>query len=148
VTEVAAGDRVAYAGGPLGAYAEERVVLADRLVVLPDDISDIQAAANDAERPDHPISDPTSFQGHARRYCPIDLGIFGQKGSLFFTRPTLNTYAAKRTDLLTMAKELFEVVRSGAVKIEVNQTYSLKDAAQAHRDPNSRVTIGSTVLTV
>jgi NADPH:quinone reductase len=47
-----------------------------------------------------------------------------------------------------MAKELFEVVRSGAVKIEVNQTYSLKDAAQAHRDLNSRVTIGSTVLTV
>jgi NADPH:quinone reductase len=79
---------------------------------------------------------------------PIDLGIFGQKGSLFLTRPTLNTYAAKRTDLLAMAKELFEVVCSGAVKIEVNQTYSLKDAAQAHRDLNSGVTIGSTVLTV
>ena len=72
---------------------------------------------------------------------PVDLGIFGQKGSLFFTRPTLNAYAAARSDLLAMAKDLFEVVRSGAVKIEINQTYPLKDAAQAQ-------TIGSTVFIV
>ena len=79
---------------------------------------------------------------------PVDLGIFGQKGSLFFTRPTLNTYAAARADLLAMAKDLFEVVLSGAVKIEINQTYPLKDAAQAHRDLESRKTVGSTVLIV
>src|SRR5262249_49736182 len=65
---------------------------------------------------------------------PVDLGIFGQKGSLFFTRPTLNTYAAARADLSAMAKDLFGVVLSGAVKIEIKQTYPLKDAAQAHRD--------------
>jgi NADPH2:quinone reductase len=79
---------------------------------------------------------------------PIDLGIFAQKGSLFFTRPTLNTYAAKRADLLTMAQDLFAVVLSGAVRIVVNQTYPLKDAAQAHRDLEERRTVGSTVLIV
>ena len=79
---------------------------------------------------------------------PVDLGIFGQKGSLFFTRPTLNTYAAARADLLAMAKDLFGVVLSGAVKIEINQTYPLKDAAQAHRDLESRKTVGSTVFIV
>jgi len=47
-----------------------------------------------------------------------------------------------------MAKDLFDVVQSGAVKIEVNQTYPLKDAARAHRDLESRKTTGSTVLTV
>ena len=77
---------------------------------------------------------------------PIDLGVFAQKGSLFFTRPTLNTYAAKRADMLAMAKDLFDAVTSGAVKIEVNQTYALKDAAQAHRDLQSRKTTGSTVF--
>jgi hypothetical protein len=78
----------------------------------------------------------------------LGLGVFGQKGSLFFTRPTLNTYAAARAGLSAMAKDLFEVVLSGAVKIEIKQTYPLKDAAQAHRDLESRKTVGSTVLTV
>jgi NADPH2:quinone reductase len=79
---------------------------------------------------------------------PVDLSIFAQKGSLFFTRPTLNTYAAKRADMLAMAKDLFEAVLSGKVKIEIGQTYPLKDAAQAHRDLEARKTTGSTVLTV
>jgi NADPH2:quinone reductase len=79
---------------------------------------------------------------------PIDLGIFAQKGSLFFTRPTLNTYGAKRADMLAMARDLFEVVESGAVKIEIHQTYPLKDAAKAHRDLQSRKTTGSTIFTV
>ena len=68
------------------------------------------------------------------------------KGSLFATRPTLNTYAAKRQDLLSMAKELFEVVGSGAVNIPINQTYPLRDAAKAHRDLESRATTGSSIL--
>jgi len=79
---------------------------------------------------------------------PLNLGLLAQKGSLFVTRPTLNTYAAKREDLVAMANELFEVVKSGAVKIEVNQTYPLKDAAKAHADLAARKTTGSTVLTV
>jgi NADPH2:quinone reductase len=79
---------------------------------------------------------------------PVDLNIFTLKGSLFFTRPTLNTYTAKRADLLAMAKDLFEVVFSGAVKIVINRTYKLQEAAQAHRDLAARKTIGSTIFTI
>ena len=79
---------------------------------------------------------------------PVDLGVFAQKGSLFFTRPTLNTYAARRTDMVAMAQDLFGAVLSGKVKITINQTYPLKDAVRAHRDLESRKTTGSTVLTV
>jgi NADPH:quinone reductase len=68
-------------------------------------------------------------------------------GSLFFTRPSLNTYAAKRADMVSMAQDLFDVVLSGKVKIKISQTYPLKEAAQAHRDLESRKTTGSTVLT-
>ena len=250
VTEVKVGDRVAYAGGPLGAYSEERVMPADRLVVLPDGISDQQAAAmmlkgltvqyllrqtfrvkngdiilfhataggvgliacqwakslgatvigtvgSDEKAKlakthgcDHPIvytredfvervSEITkgeklpvvydsvgkdtfmksldcisargmmvSFGQASGSIGPVDLGIFAQKGSLFFTRPTLVTYAARRADLLAMAKDLFDVVLSGAVRIEINQTHPLKEAAQAHRDLQSRKTTGSTIFAV
>src|ERR1700750_225450 len=79
---------------------------------------------------------------------PLNLGLLAQKGSLYVTRPTLNTYGAKRENLVAMAKELFEVVQSGAVKIEVHQTYPLKDAAKAHADLAARKTTGSTVLLV
>ena len=250
VTEVKVGDRVAYAGGPLGAYSEERVMPADRLVVLPDGISDQQAAAmmlkgltaqyllrqtfrvkngdiilfhataggvgliacqwakslgatvigtvgSDEKAKlakthgcDYPIvytredfvervneitkgeklpvvydsvgkdtfmksldcisarGMMVSFGQASGSIGPVDLGIFAQKGSLFFTRPTLVTYAARRADLLAMARDLFDVVLSGAVRIEINQTYPLKDAAQAHRDLQSRKTTGSTIFTV
>jgi NADPH2:quinone reductase len=79
---------------------------------------------------------------------PLNLGLLAQKGSLYVTRPTLFTYAAKRESLVAMAGELFDVVKSGAVKIEVHQTYALKDAAKAHADLAARKTTGSTVLTV
>src|SRR5271156_4131602 len=79
---------------------------------------------------------------------PLNLGLLAQKGSLYVTRPTLNTYGAKRENLVAMAKELFEVVQSGAVKIEVHQTYPLKEAARAHTDLAARRTTGSTVFTV
>lgn len=250
VSDVKAGDRVAYGNGPLGAYSQARVMPADRLVVLPEGISDQQGAAmmlkgmttqylirqirklgkgdvilfhaaaggvgliacqwakalgatvigtvGSAEKAalakahgcDHPIlytkedfvervkeltqgqkvpvvydsvgkdtflrsldclrphGIMVSFGQASGPVGPIDLGIFAQKGSLFFTRPTLNTYAAKRADMVAMAQDLFEVVLSGKVKIEINQTYPLKDAAQAHRDLESRKTTGSTVLVV
>jgi len=250
VTDIKAGDRVAYGSSPLGAYSEVRVMPADRLVVLPQGITDQQGAAMmlkglttqylirqiykvkkgdtilfhaaaggvgliacqwakslgatvigtvgsddkaklaKAHGCDHPIvytredfvervkeltkgekvpvvydsvgkdtflksldcirplGMMVSFGQASGSVGPIDLGIFAQKGSLFFTRPTLNTYAAKRADMLAMAKDLFDAVLSGAVKIEVNQTYPLKDAAQAHRDLQSRKTTGSTVFTL
>jgi NADPH:quinone reductase len=77
---------------------------------------------------------------------PVDIGILAAKGSLFLTRPTLVTYTAKLADLEQTAKELFDVVLKGAVKIQVNQTFPLKDAAAAHIALESRKTTGSTVL--
>jgi NADPH2:quinone reductase len=79
---------------------------------------------------------------------PLNLGLLAAKGSLYVTRPTLFTYAAKRENLVAMANELFDVVKSGAVKIEVHQTYPLKDAAKAHADLAARKTTGSTVFLV
>ena len=70
------------------------------------------------------------------------------RGSLFFTRPTLMTYTASRENLLASANDLIEVVSSGAVKISIEQTYPLQQAAQAHRDLESRKTTGSTIFTV
>ena len=77
---------------------------------------------------------------------PFDPGILAAKGSLFLTRPSLMAYTAKRKDLLAHARDLFEVVEKGAVKIEVKQSYPLSEAAQAHRDLEDRKTTGSTIL--
>ena len=244
------GDRVAYAGGPLGAYSEGRVMPADRLVPVPAGISDSQAAAmmlkgmtawylvrrTHAVRPgetilihaaaggvglivcqwakhlgatvigtvgndekaalvkrngcDHPINyrredfvarvnDITSgrklpvvydsvgkdtfyksldclaplglmvsFGQSSGGIGPVDIGILAGKGSLFLTRPTLNTYTATREDLMIASRELFDVVEKGVVKIAVNQTYPLHEAERAHRDLQDRKTTGQTVLTV
>lgn len=79
---------------------------------------------------------------------PVDLGILSQLGSLYVTRPTLWTYTAKRSDLEQMSAELFEVVGSGKVKVEINQRYPLQDAARAHRDLEARKTTGCSVLLV
>ena len=250
VSDLKAGDRVAYGSSPLGAYSEVRVMPADRLVVLPKDIDDKRAAAMmlkgltaqyllrrtyrvkpgdtilfhaaaggvgliagqwakhlgatvigtvssedkaklaKAHGYDHVINyTKEDFQKRVVEITggkkvsvvydsvgkdtfmksldclapfgvcalfgassgapePLNLGLLAQKGSLYVTRPTLNTYAAKREDLVASAKELFEVVAKGIVKIEVNQTYPLKDAAKAHTDLAARKTTGSTVFTV
>jgi NADPH2:quinone reductase len=248
VTEVQPGDRVAYAGGPVGAYAEVRNLLAHRLLRLPDTIafntaaammlqgltaayllrrtyrvqagdavlihaaaggvgliacqwakalgatvigtvgSDAKAALASAHGCDHVINysrenftarvrEITGGEGVAVVYDgvgkdtfmgsldslkpmgmmvsygnasgpvpPLDLLLLSQKGSLFVTRPTLMNYTAKRADLVALGTELFDVVTAGKVKIEVNQTYALKDAAQAHRDLEARKTTGSSIL--
>lgn len=248
VSEVKVGDRVAYAGGPLGAYAEVRNIPAHRLLKLPDLISFatgaammlqgltaayllrktyrvqpgdavlIHAAAGGvgliacqwakalgatvigtvgspakaelakAHGCDHVINyssenftqrvrEITAGEGVAVVYDgvgkdtfigsldslrplgmmvsygnasgpvpPLDLLLLSQKGSLFITRPTIATYTAKRGDLEALGAELFDAVVSGKVRIEVNQTYPLKDAAQAHRDLEARKTTGSTIL--
>ena len=72
--------------------------------------------------------------------------LLSQKGSLFATRPSLNDYTRSRKDLVATANDLFEVVGEGKVKIAVNQTYPLAEAARAHHDLESRLTTGSTVL--
>jgi NADPH2:quinone reductase len=93
-----------------------------------------------------PLGLMVSFGNASGPVGPIDPSILAQKGSLFLTRPTLFTYTAKREDLLAAARELFAVVKRKAVKVSINQTYPLKEAATAHRDLESRKTTGSTVL--
>jgi len=89
-----------------------------------------------------------SFGNASGKVPPMDVGMLAAKGSLFVTRPTLASYIATRAELEETANELFEVVTSGKVKINVNQTYRLSEAAQAHRDLEARKTSGSTVLLV
>ncbi|MBL8487590.1 MAG: quinone oxidoreductase [Rhodocyclaceae bacterium] len=248
VTELKPGDRVAYAGGPAGAYAEVRNMPVAPLVKLPDAIdfktgaammlqgmtaqyllrrtykvqpgdtilihaaaggvgllvcqwaralgatvigtvsSDEKAALAKAHGCDHPIVytrenfvervkaitggagvpvvydsiGKDTFQGSLDCLRPMGLMVtFGnasgpvppvdtlelsRRGSLFLTRPTLFTYIAKRQDLLDISADLFDVVVAGKVKVEVNQTYPLKDAARAQEDLAARRTTGSTVL--
>ena len=247
VTEVAVGDRVAYASGPMGAYTQARVNKADRLVKIPEGIDFEQAAAMmlqgmtaqyllrstycvkpgetilvhaaaggvglimvqwakslgcnvigtvsteakaelaRANGCDHVVLTNEDLPAAVKRITsgamlpvvydsvgrdtftasldclaprgmmvsygnasgavpPIDIGILAAKGSLYLTRPTLGSYTMKRTDLEAVAADLFAVVRSGAVKLQINQHYALKDAAQAHRDLEARKTTGSTVL--
>ncbi len=87
-----------------------------------------------------------SFGNASGAVAPVNIGILAQKGSLYLTRPTLVNYTATREDLLTAARELFAVVKKGAVKIAINQRYPLRDAERAHRELESRKTTGSTVL--
>lgn len=77
---------------------------------------------------------------------PLDLLLLSAKGSLYVTRPTLNTYTASDADLQETAQDLVDVVSSGKVKIPVNQRYALANVVQAHRDLESRKTTGTTVL--
>ena len=250
VNGFAPGMRVGYATPPVGAYCEARVMPADHLVALPDDISDVQAAGMmlkgltaqyllrrtfavgegdwvlihaaaggmgsilcqwakhlgavvigtvgtdekaeiaRAQGCDHPIvysredflpvvRELTDGAGVAVVYESVgkdtfarsldclrpmgylvsygaasgapeldNIGTLGEKGSLFLTRPRIMDYMDKRSDLDASAAELFDVVRGGAVRIEVKQTYPLKDMARAHDDLEQRRTTGSTVLLV
>src|SRR5262245_20345610 len=76
----------------------------------------------------------------------FNINLLQTKGSLFATRPTLNTYAAKRADLLEIAKDTFDIVLSGKLKIPVNQRYPLKDAQKSHKDLEGRATTGASIL--
>ncbi len=87
-----------------------------------------------------------SFGNASGPVGPTDLGILAAKGSLYVTRPTLISYTSKREELVSAARELFDMVLAGKIKVQPRQTYPLKDAAQAHRDLEGRKTTGSTVL--
>ena len=87
-----------------------------------------------------------SFGNASGPVPPFDPLLLSQKGSIFITRPTLMHHTAKREELEELGGELFAMVASGKVRIEVNQTYALRDAAQAHIDLEARRTTGSTIL--
>jgi NADPH2:quinone reductase len=93
-----------------------------------------------------PLGTMVSFGQSAGAVEPFDVGALAAGGSLFLTRPSLMNYTAKRKDLLQHAGDLFNVVAQGAVKVEVNQRYALKDAAKAHQDLEGRKTTGSSIL--
>jgi NADPH2:quinone reductase len=93
-----------------------------------------------------PLGMFVSFGSASGQIDAFNINILQQKGSLFATRPTLNTYTAKRDDLVAIANDLFKVVMSGKVKIPINQKYPLKDAVKAHRDLEGRETTGSSIL--
>jgi NADPH2:quinone reductase len=95
-----------------------------------------------------PLGLMVSFGSASGPVPPFDLARLGPLGSLSITRCTLNTFASNPPLLQSMAAELFAVVSGGAVKINVNQSFALKDAADAHRALASRGTTGSTILTV
>ncbi|HTP61462.1 MAG TPA: quinone oxidoreductase [Burkholderiales bacterium] len=88
-----------------------------------------------------------SFGNASGPVAPVNLGILASKGSLYVTRPTLATHIASRADLVERSNALFDVVKSGQVKIETTAKYKLADAQQAHRDLESRKTTGSVILT-
>jgi len=89
-----------------------------------------------------------SFGNASGPVAAFDMGILAAKGSLYASRPTLNTYTARREDLVANAAELFDVVKKGAVKINISKIYPLKEAAQAHNDLTGRKTTGSIIFSV
>lgn len=93
-----------------------------------------------------PLGLMVSFGNASGAVPPVDIGVLARMGSLFLTRPTLFTYAARRSELLAMASELFDLVVAGTLRVEINQRYALKDAAQAHRDLEGRRTSASSIL--
>jgi NADPH:quinone reductase len=93
-----------------------------------------------------PLGMMVSFGSASGPVPPFSLNELASRGSLFITRPTLFTYTAQRADLEAMAADLFDVVGSGKVKIEINQRYALKDAARAHIELESRKTTGSSIF--
>jgi len=93
-----------------------------------------------------PLGMMVTFGQSSGAVPPLKLGVLAEKGSLFLTRPTLMTYIAARGDLLAAATALFDAVKGGVVRVEIGQTYPLREAERAHRDLEGRRTRGSTVL--
>jgi NADPH2:quinone reductase len=93
-----------------------------------------------------PLGTMVSFGNASGPVLPFSLSELASRGSLFVTRPSLFDYTAKRDDLETMAAELFSMVESGKIKVNIHQRYALKDVMQAHIDLESRKTTGSTIL--
>ncbi|MGD1146635.1 MAG: quinone oxidoreductase [Thermoanaerobaculaceae bacterium] len=93
-----------------------------------------------------PLGMMVSYGNSSGPVPPFSPLVLSAKGSLFLTRPTLMAYTARREDLLASAGELFDVIRGGAVRVEINRRYPLGEAADAHRDLEARRTTGSSVL--
>jgi NADPH:quinone reductase len=104
---------------------------------------DTWAASLDCLRPRGLMA---SFGNASGAVPPVAIGVLNTKGSLFLTRPSLGAYTATRADLEASAKSLFQMVKSGKVKIAIDQKYPMAEAPKAHRDLESRKTTGQTIL--
>jgi NADPH2:quinone reductase len=93
-----------------------------------------------------PLGMMVSYGNSSGKVTPFDISILSQKGSLYLTRPTLATYTATRPELEATAREVFDAIRQGKVKVEVRHTYPLADAPKVHRDLEGRRTVGSIVM--
>jgi NADPH2:quinone reductase len=93
-----------------------------------------------------PMGTMVSFGQAGGAVAPIEIGLLAQRGSLFLTRPSLMTYTARREDLLDHARDLFDVVISGAVRIHIGQRFPLAEAARAHAELEGRRTVGASIL--
>ncbi|MFL6659248.1 MAG: quinone oxidoreductase family protein [Massilia sp.] len=93
-----------------------------------------------------PLGMMVSFGSASGPVPDFSLGELASRGSLFITRPTLFAYAASRAELEMMAADLFEMVGSGKVKVDVHQRYKLADVARAHTELEARKTTGSSIL--
>jgi NADPH2:quinone reductase len=87
-----------------------------------------------------------SFGNASGPVTGVNLGILAAKGSLFLTRPTLATHVVPRSRLEASSEELFDMITSGKIRVDIEQRYALADAAKAHADLASRKTVGSTVI--
>ncbi len=124
----------------------ERITSGAKLPVVYDSVgSDTFLRSLDCLRPRGLM---VSFGQSSGPVEPFSPNLLAQNGSLFLTRPTLFSYIAGRAELEASAAELFEVVGSGQVQVEVKQRFTLADAAEAHRALEARATTGSTILTV
>ncbi len=151
VENVVEGDRVAYAGVPPGAYAQEDFVENVREItngrgvnVVYDSVG--QTTFMKSLECLQALGTMVTFGQSSGSVPPLELGVLAAKGSLFLTRPSLMTYTEKREDLLAHANDLLDVVQRGVVKIAIGQTYPLSEAPLAHRDLEGRKTTGSTIL--
>ena len=124
----------------------------DLRAILCDIVNRCVAEVNDGDDIKGPIKEKI-LSGNIARLYGIDIeakkkeiGILNAKGSLYLTRPSLGAYTATRKDLEACAKSLFKMVKSGKVKIAIDQRYPLAEAAQAHIDLESRKTTGQTIL--
>ncbi|HET9352617.1 MAG TPA: quinone oxidoreductase, partial [Sphingomicrobium sp.] len=124
----------------------ERITAGDKLPVVYDSVGrDTFMRSLDCLQPRGLMVSFGNASGPVEPFSPL---LLSQKGSLFLTRPTLFNYIASRPELETAAAELFGMVSSGRLKVEIRQRFALKDAVEAHRQLEARKTSGSTVLTV
>jgi NADPH:quinone reductase-like Zn-dependent oxidoreductase len=157
VSHVHEGDRVAWCS-ILGTYAEYAVVPAERVVPIPIGVTFEQAAAallqgmtaHYLSHSAYPIQPGDEVLIHAGAggtgLPPLDLMKLASLGSLYVTRPILRDYTLTRNELVDRATQVFQPVVSGSLKLRIERTYSLSEAAQAHRDLESRKTAGKLLL--